>query len=60
MKIFGLSTAPAKIHQIPHVIFQRKNISSKIGSFLNVMTHNYSVLLWLKHIILSTKVVQQR
>ena len=54
MKIFGLPTARVKIHQTPPFIFQTKSFSSKIGTFLNVMTRNYSVLLWLKHNILST------
>ena len=54
MKIFGLPTARVKIHQTPPFVFQTKSFSSKIGTFLNVMTRNYSVLLRLKHNILST------
>ena len=33
--------------------------SSNFVSFFSVMTHNSSVLLWLKHNILSTKVAHQ-
>ena len=35
------------------------SFSSKFASFFSVVTHNSSVLLWLKHNILSTKVAHQ-
>ena len=35
---------------------QKVSFYSKFGSFFNVMTHNSSVLFWLKQNILSTKV----
>ena len=56
---FRHATARIKIHQIPHVIFGTKSLSSSFASLFSVMRHNSSVFFHLKLYMLYAKGAHQ-
>ena len=60
MQILRLSSFVSKFSKFLMSFFKAQiSSSSNIASLFSVMKHNSSVLFWLKHNILSTKVVHQ-
>ena len=61
MQILRLLSVESKVAKFLMSFFKAQvSSSSKSASFFGVMAHNFSVLFWLKHNILSTKVAHQR